>query len=121
MSMEVPMIAVPGLTITICSTDDGIILRCSGEIDLSNVHLLRKPLDEHLTDSSRELTVDLREVFYLDSTAIKELWRVAVVLTHQGRRLRVRVTPRQQRLFVLTRCDDLLAVEAAGPCPGSVR
>jgi anti-anti-sigma factor len=84
-----------------------------GEIDISNVHLLRKPLDEHLTDSSSELTVDLCGVSYLDSTAIMELWRAAVVLIHQGRRLHVRVRPRQERLFVLARCDLLLALETA--------
>jgi anti-anti-sigma factor len=105
------MIAAPGFTVTLCSSDDTVLLRCAGEIDISNVHLLRKPLDEHLADSSRELTVDLCGVFYLDSSAIKELLRAAVVLTRQGRRLRVRVTPRQRMLFVLIGCDDLLALE----------
>ena len=107
------MIAAPGITVTLCSSNDRVLLRCAGEIDISNVHLLRKSLGEHLTGSSRELTVDLRGVFYLDSSAIKELWRAAVVLTRQGRWLRVRVTPRQQKLFVLTRCDDLFALETA--------
>jgi anti-anti-sigma regulatory factor len=59
------------------------------------------------------LTVDLRGVSYLDSTAIIELWRAAVDLIHQGRRLRVRVTPRQEKLFVLTQCDRVLALETA--------
>jgi anti-anti-sigma factor len=115
------MITTPGLTVSICSTDHGVLLRCLGEIDLSNVHLLREPLHQHLTDASGELTVDLRGVFYLDSTAIKELWRAALVLMRHGRRLRVRVTPRQQRLFALIGCGDLLAVEAAEPCSGSIR
>jgi anti-anti-sigma factor len=108
------MTSDPGFTVTLFSTHDRVLLRCSGEIDLSNVHLLREPLDEHLTDSSRELTVDLCDVFYLDSTAILELWRAAVVLSRQGRELRVRVTPRQEKLFVLSRCDRLLVLEACG-------
>ena len=107
------MIAAPGITVTLCSSNNGVLLRCAGEIDISNAHLLRKPLDEHLTGSSRELTVDLCGVLYLDSSAIKELLRAAIVLIQQGRRLRVRVTPRQQKLFVLSRCDDLLALETA--------
>ena len=107
------MIPPPCFTVTLCSSDDRVFLRCAGEIDLSNVHLLRKPLDEHLTDSSRELTVDLCGVFYLDSSVIKEILRAALVLNGQGRRLRVRVTPRQQKLFLLARCDDVLALESA--------
>src|SRR5439155_8408720 len=75
---ETPMIAAPGLTVILYSSDDRLLLRCAGEIGISNVHLLRKPLDEYLTDSISKLTVDLCEVFYLDSSAIKELLRAAV-------------------------------------------
>jgi anti-anti-sigma factor len=103
----------PGFSIKLFLSDDGVLLRCAGEIDLSNVDLLRRSLDAHVADSSRELTVDLRGVSYLDSTAIIEIWRAAVVLIHAGQRLRVRVTPRQAKLFVLTQCDRVLALETA--------
>jgi anti-anti-sigma factor len=105
------MSAAPRFTVCICSTDDRVNLCCTGEIDLANVDLLRKPLDQQLADSNRELTVDLRAVSYLDSAAIKELLRGAIFLFHRGQRLRVRVTAHQQRLFVLFRCDRLLAIE----------
>jgi len=105
------MLTATGLTVTFCSSDDRVLLRCVGEIDISNAHLLRQPLDERLTGSSSELTVDLCEVYYLDSSAIKELLRAAVALTRRGRRLRVRVTPRQETLFMLSRCDGLVALE----------
>ncbi len=107
------MTSRPDLTVTLTSSDGRVLLLCAGEIDLSNVHLLRKPIDAHLSDLMGELTVDLCGVFYLDSSAIKELWRAAVALGHQGRRLRVRVTPRQRKLFVITCCDHLLALETA--------
>lgn len=113
---------VPRFTVTICSTDDDVTLCCAGEIDLSYAHLLRQPLEAHLDEMRRELTVDLREVLYLDSAAVKELLRGALLRTHRGRQLRVRVTARQRRWFILSHTDRLLILEAAGaatePEPG---
>jgi anti-anti-sigma factor len=97
-----------GFTVAIYSSTDVVLLRCSGEIDLCNFHLLAKPLREHLDRVTRELAVDLSGVTYLDSAAIKELLRAAIVLDQWGQRLRVRATPHQQKLLVLSGGDALL-------------
>jgi anti-anti-sigma factor len=107
------MATTSDLTVAPGAVGGAALLRIAGEIDLSNVHLLLVPLQEHIDQSAPELTVDLREVVYMDSAAIKVLLRTAAELSRQGRRLRAKVTPYQQRLFVLTGCDHLLALEAA--------
>ncbi len=105
------MSAVPLFTVEICSAGEQVHLCCTGEIDLSNVHLLRKPLEEQIADSRRALTVDLRGVAYLDSAAVKELLRGALVLFRRGQRLRVRITAPQQRLLALCHDGGLLDLE----------
>jgi anti-anti-sigma factor len=92
---------------------NAVVLHCSGEIDLWNVQLLSEPLREHLAHLHRELAVDLSGVTYLDSAAIKELLRAAIVLDQRGQRLRVRATPHQQKLLVLSGGDALLDMDGA--------
>jgi len=118
------MATTSGLTVAICSATDAVLLRCSGEIDLCNVHLLAEPLREHLTHVTRELAVDLSGVTYLDSAAIKELLRAAVVLGRRGKRLRVQATPHQQKLLGVTQLGTEAACHQAqlrrGTCPNCV-
>ncbi len=110
------MATTSGLTVAICSATDAVLLRCSGEIDLCNVHLLAEPLREHLTHVTRELAVDLSGVTYLDSAAIKD--------GRRGKRLRVQATPHQQKLLGVTQLGTEAACHQAqlrrGTCPNCV-
>jgi anti-anti-sigma factor len=49
------------------------VLECVGEIDLSSVDTLRRALAASIRSGAREVQVDLREVSFLDSSAMDAL------------------------------------------------
>jgi anti-anti-sigma factor len=92
-------------------TASGTILRCAGEVDRANIHLLRDPLSWHLQGESLPLILDLAAVEYMDGAAIVTLIEAAQFLRAQDQRLCVRATHRQMRLFRLLGCQELLLFE----------
>jgi anti-sigma B factor antagonist len=107
------MTTTPHFSVATEATGDKALFSCVGEVDLSNVHLLRQPLQAHLRAGRHHLTVDLRQVGYLDSAALGVLLGVARVLLEQGERLRVVATPHQQRLFMLVGCSSIVTLISA--------
>jgi anti-anti-sigma factor len=93
-------------TIALPSSPETLI-RCEGEIDCSNVHLLRTPLHAYQEEAGRSLTVDLLAVQYLDTSAIGALLAMARRLFAVGERLRLRTTPRQAQLFHHLGCQQV--------------
>ena len=61
----------------------------SGEVDVSNADELRTALDQALSSGATELTVDLAEVPYIDSTGIGVLVGAAHHAAERGVRLEV--------------------------------
>ncbi len=59
----------------------------NGEVDVSNADELRSALDAALADAAGELTVDLSEVPYLDSTGIGVLVGAAHRASDAGKKL----------------------------------
>jgi stage II sporulation protein AA (anti-sigma F factor antagonist) len=86
----------------------GAVLRCLGEIDLSNVDYLRQSLDASIQLPVPEVEVDLREVSFLDSSAIDALVGACHELAGQGRTLRVRATEWIARVLRMVKVDCLL-------------
>ena len=58
------------LTISRQDTDQSTRIVVCGEVDVSNADALRDALDEALAAPKAELTVDLSETSYIDSTGI---------------------------------------------------
>src|SRR5262245_5535770 len=83
-------------------------IRCSGEIDCSNVGDLRRALSESIGAGARALEVDLRQVDYFDSSTIEVLLLAQAELALTERPLRVRVRPAAVRLLCLLRLERLL-------------
>ena len=98
-------------TAVLQSTPHEALLRCTGELDISTLHLFREPLGKHLTPGCTNLTLDIREVFYLDSEGIGQMLQAAKVLGREGKRLRIRVNRRQQLIFGLIGSSDLIHLE----------
>jgi anti-sigma B factor antagonist len=46
------------------------VLYLSGDITQRNAHLVQKIIMENITDSIKELQIDMKDVHYLDSTGI---------------------------------------------------
>lgn len=91
------------------------VLRCAGEIDLGSADCLLRALTAAILAGSAEVEVDLREVGYLDSTAMQVLLEAHQILHGKGRSLHVRATPRSAKLFHMLELDRVFPVQVDGP------
>jgi anti-anti-sigma factor len=79
-----------------------------GEIDLSNLEILDRALDEVLRQSPRRLLVDLSGLEYMDSAGISSLLRAGKQMSQKGGRLILVGGSRFiQRLLRMTGLDRL--------------
>jgi stage II sporulation protein AA (anti-sigma F factor antagonist) len=88
----------------------GAVLECVGEIDLSSVDTLRRGLDASIRSGVREVEVDLREVSFLDSSAMDALIEAQRQLASEGRTLRVRTGPWAAHLLHMVKLDRAFTV-----------
>ncbi len=83
------------------TTPDGPVVVVEGEIDVASAPALEKHLEE--VPASGDLTVDLRQVGFLDSTGIGVLVGAQQRRREQGGRVRLVIdTDRLRRLFEIT-------------------
>ncbi|MDP9342974.1 MAG: STAS domain-containing protein [Actinomycetota bacterium] len=85
-------------------------LRLSGEVDVSNAHQLRRALSAEVPRGG-DLTLDLAEVAFLDSTGLEQLIRAARDLEGNGRLILVSPQEPIRRLFELVLLDRRSNVE----------
>jgi anti-anti-sigma factor len=87
---------------------DMIVVLASGEIDLSSADRLQAQL-RGLLSSFRRVVLDLREVVFIDAAALHCMLEVDKASRAAGVEFLLVPGPRQvQRLFQLTRTDDVL-------------
>ena len=106
-----PQEGPPGDTFRVEPGDQSDTLRLIGELDMSSIGELDGALHAHLQGSSA-LTLDLRDLTFVDSTGIRALVKVALSLDGRGARLRL-VSPRPMvdRLFQLVDLKDVPGIE----------
>jgi anti-anti-sigma factor len=92
-----------------------IFLRCQGEIDLGSADCLLRALTSAIVAGAAEVTVDLREVSFLDSAAIRVLVEAHQILHGKGRSLQVLIAPKTAKLFHLLQLDDLFSMRVEPP------
>jgi len=92
-------------------TADGIlVLGLEGEFDLAAAPALREELDAACAGGGRGVVLDMSEVTFVDSSALRELLRGDHALQARGARLVLAaVNPSVARLLELTRTTGLLA------------
>ena len=96
--------------------DGTLVLSAAGELDLSNVNTFAQALTDALSDAaSAELVVavDLRDIEYLDSSAIN------VLFTHARQIRGLIINPLLNSVITYSGLADLVAVEALPPEPPS--
>ncbi len=103
----------PSTLLHVESTDHaaGAVLRCAGDIDLSSAAYLERALAASIATGTPVLEVDLREVRYFDSSAIKALLNAQDALAAGGRRMTVRVQPSARALLRVLKLDRVLDVQ----------
>jgi anti-sigma B factor antagonist len=90
---------------------DGIaVLALSGELDLAAAPAIRERLADARTAGARGIVLDMTEVTFLDSSALRELLRADAALRADGALLVLAgVRPPVERLLELTRTSGMLA------------
>jgi anti-sigma B factor antagonist len=87
------------------------VLALSGELDLAAAPALRERLAEARATGARGLVLDMAEVTFLDSSALREILRADAALRTDGVPLVLAtVQPAVERLLELTRTTGMLAV-----------
>lgn len=87
------------------------LVALAGEVDATNCQHLREVLEKEVTAQPRNLIVDLSELNFMDSSALRELLRCNRTLDRQGGVLGlVRPQGSVARMLRFTRVDQLTPV-----------
>ncbi len=102
----------PQLTLQLEPNGPDTVLHLSGELDISTTPRLNAQLDELVRqEGGGAVTIDLRELRFVDSTGLHVLLNVQRRLTRQGRRLRVVCAAGPvRRAIELSRLDETLGL-----------
>jgi anti-sigma B factor antagonist len=99
------------LGIVVESQQFSVVMRLSGEADLSTLGQLRDALNDQISGGARRLTVDLSGLRFADSSSIRALTDAHLALRAQGGTLElVDPQPNVARILVLLGIDQVLTV-----------
>ncbi|HEY8523789.1 MAG TPA: STAS domain-containing protein [Acidimicrobiales bacterium] len=89
-----------------------VVARLGGDLDIVTSEDVKRELAEVLDSGAASLSLDLSDVRFVDSSGLGALVAVHRHAEAAGAQFTVRKVPSQvQRLFEITRLDDLLTVE----------
>ena len=90
----------------------------TGDEDRATQGARRRPLSRVLCDATRDLTVDLSELSFADSSLMLDLAMLAGRLRQRGRKLILRdAPPHISRLIELVGLDRIEGILVAAPAP----
>ena len=93
------------------AADGLVVLALEGEFDLAAAPDMREQLERAHADAARGVVLDLAEVTFLDSSALRELLRADAALRTRGAQLLLVAVPAPvARLLELTRTTGMLTV-----------
>ena len=93
------------------NTDDGVILRPIGEIDLSCAALLRQRLKQVQTDEPGRLVIDLSEVPYMDSSGVATLVEAMQIARRTNSKIVLcRLQDKVRSIFEIARLDMVFKI-----------
>jgi anti-anti-sigma factor len=94
-------------------SDGHVSARLGGDLDIVTSDGVKRDLTVVLDDGTSLLSLDMRDVRFVDSSGLGALVALHRHAQASGARFVVRsVPPQVQRLFEITRLDDLLSVES---------
>jgi anti-anti-sigma factor len=100
-------VAPEGLDITIDDTESGHVIHVRGELDLASAPQLGTVLTEAAGHSTVPVVLDLSQVSFIDSSALRALVLAGRQLSESGRKLQI--GPRSEmvsRVLEMTRLDQ---------------
>lgn len=91
------------------TTEDVVVLTLEGEFDLAAAPAMRERLEEACAGSVRGVVLDMSEVTFVDSSALRELLRADTAVRERGASLVLAAVPAGvTRLLELTRTTGML-------------
>lgn len=104
-----PRVSLLGIAVE--SQQFSVVMRLSGEADLSTLGQLRDALNDQISGDARQLTIDLSGLRFADSSSIRALTDAHLALRAQGGTLElVHPQPNVARILVLLGIDQVLTV-----------
>lgn len=104
-----PRVSLLGIAVE--SQQFSVVMRLSGEADLSTLGQLRDALNDQISGGARQLTIDLSGLRFADSSSIRALTDAHLALRAQGGILElVHPQPNVARILVLLGIDQVLTV-----------
>jgi anti-sigma B factor antagonist len=88
------------LTVSLERSEGSLVIRLSGEIDLSNTEQVQRRLDA-VTDGCSEVTMDLTDIDYLDSQGLRLIKQLCNEADREGTTLRLVAPPKSVARQVL--------------------
>jgi anti-sigma B factor antagonist len=81
----------------------------NGEIDISNAHLLKPELEAAYAEHAADMTIDISELSYIDSTGLGVIISLYGLMKDGGNKLTI-ANPRDnvRKLLKITKLDKLL-------------
>lgn len=104
-----PRVSLLGISVE--SQQFSVVVRLSGEADLSTLEQLRDALNDQIAGGARQLTIDLSGLRFADSGSIRALTDAHLALRAQGGTLElIHPQPNVARILVLLGIDQVLTV-----------
>jgi anti-sigma B factor antagonist len=104
-----PTAGTDGFRVAILRSGATARLVLAGELDLLTAPELQSAIDQVLSERARHVVLDLRELDFLDSTAITIIYRLDQLARQDGFNLAVvRGKANLQRVFAITGLDNQL-------------
>lgn len=104
-----PRVSLLGIAVE--SQQFSVVMRLSGEADLSTLGQLRDALNDQISGGARQLTIDLSGLRFADSSSIRAFTDAHLALRAQGGILElVHPQPNVARILVLLGIDQILTV-----------
>jgi anti-sigma B factor antagonist len=108
--------------ITTFETRTGVVLRLVGELDISTVALLQEVADRLIRDEPAEITVDLRELAFMDSSGLHAMLALrGSAETHGATLIVVPAPDAVMRIVRIAGVEDLFRYVDELPRPMSAR
>ena len=110
------------LSVHVQRTDDRVVVKLSGELDMAEISRVRQELDDIEASKPPEIVFDLRDLSFIDSSGLRLVLETDVRARKEARRLMVVPGPEPvHRIFLIAlldkRLDFIDPAEADGGAP----
>jgi anti-anti-sigma factor len=100
-----------GATVVVTRREPDVVVRLSGEVDISNADMLQEAIQQYLGGNPRDLTLECNGLHFIDSTGLSLTVRLHNGLAERGHRLVLTgLAPAVLRPFEATNLIDVIEI-----------